>query len=72
MKEDVDAIERNETWELVDLQISCDAFGVKWIYRLKYNHDGSVKKTQSKIGSKRICSTLCCSLFLDIFSCSKV
>ena len=51
MKEDIDAIERNETWELVDLPISCDAIGVKWIYRLKYNLDGSVKKIQSKVCS---------------------
>ena len=29
MKEDIDAIERNETWKFVDLPISCDAIRVK-------------------------------------------
>ena len=31
MKEEIDAIERHETLELVDLPISCDAIGVKLI-----------------------------------------
>ena len=33
MKEEIDVIKSNETWELVDLPISSDAIGVKWIYR---------------------------------------
>ena len=28
MKEEIDAIERSETWELVDLHIAFDAIGV--------------------------------------------
>ena len=34
---------------MVDLLVSCDAIGVKWIYRLKYNPDGSVKKHKSRL-----------------------
>ena len=52
MKEEIDAIERNETWELVDLPISYDAIGLKWIYRLKYNPDGSVKKHKARLVAK--------------------
>ena len=49
----MDAIERNETWELVDLLISRIknySYRVKWTSKLKYNLYGSVKK-QSKVGS---------------------
>ena len=53
MKKHIDAIERNETWELVDLLISCDAIGVKWICRLKYNSDESVKKHKARLVAKR-------------------
>ena len=44
MKEDIDAIKRNETWEWVDLPLSGDAIRVKWIHMLNYNHYESVKK----------------------------
>ena len=53
MKKHIDAIERNGTWESVDLPISCDAIGVKWIYWLKYNSDESVKKHKERLVAKR-------------------
>ena len=53
MKEEIDAIERNETWEFVDLPVSCDAIEVKWINKLKYNPDGSVKKHKVWLVAKR-------------------
>ena len=49
MKEQIDAIERNETWELVNLPISCNAIGVKWIYMLKSNIHGSGKKHKVRL-----------------------
>ena len=52
MKEHIDVIERNETWELVDLTISCDAIGVKWINGLKYNPNGSAKKHKASFVAK--------------------
>ena len=52
MKEEIDAIKRSETWELVDLPISFDAIGVQWIYRLKYNPNGSVKKHKARLVDK--------------------
>ena len=36
MKEEIDANKRNEPWEFLDLLISCDVMGVKWIYSLKF------------------------------------
>ena len=52
MKEDIHAIERNETCELADLPISCDAFGVKCLYTLKYNRDRSNKKHKAILVAK--------------------
>ena len=65
MKEEIDDIERNETWELVDLPISFDEIGVKWIFRLKYNLDRSVKKHKSRLVAKGYAQQYG-------FSCSKV
>ena len=37
---------------MVDLPISCDAIGVKWIYRSKYDSDGNVKKHKARLVAK--------------------
>ena len=35
MDEEIDAIERNNTWNLVDLPEDKNCIGVKWIYKTK-------------------------------------
>ena len=52
MKEEIDSIKRNETPELVDLPISCDAIRLKWLYRLHYNPHGSIKKYIGRLVDK--------------------
>lgn len=42
MDEEMDYIERTETWELVDLSKSKDCIGLKWIYNTKSNAKGKV------------------------------
>ncbi|GAU41877.1 hypothetical protein TSUD_367420 [Trifolium subterraneum] len=37
MNEETESIERNNTWELVDLPHSKKAIGVKWVYKVKMN-----------------------------------
>ena len=37
MDEKIASIERNHTWELVDLPSGRDVTGLKWIYKTKYN-----------------------------------
>ena len=44
MDEEIDAIERNNTWNLVDLPEDKNCIGVKWIYKTKLNADGDVEK----------------------------
>ena len=52
MKQEIVAIEKNETWELVDLPLRKDAIGMKWVYWVKYNADGSVQKCKSRLMAK--------------------
>lgn len=41
MKEEFNALRSNETWELVKPNPSMEIVGNKWVYKLKYNPDGS-------------------------------
>ena len=39
MDEEIDAIERNETWELTELPPKKQVIGVKWVYKTKCKID---------------------------------
>lgn len=49
MDEEINAIERNETWELTDLPDSKDCIGVKWVYKTKRNVEGNVDKYKARL-----------------------
>ena len=40
----IEAIERNDTWELTDLPAEAKKVGVKWVYKTKLNENGEVNK----------------------------
>jgi len=42
MEEEMLTIQRNETWDLVKLPEGKNAIGLKWVFRTKYNADGTV------------------------------
>ena len=44
MDEEIDAIERNNTCDLVDFRDNKNCIGVKWIYKTKLNAHGDVEK----------------------------
>lgn len=52
MDEEIDAISRNETWDLMDLPKGCRAIGVKWIFKLKKNDKGHVLKHKARLVAK--------------------
>ncbi|GJW10024.1 retrovirus-related pol polyprotein from transposon TNT 1-94 [Tanacetum coccineum] len=52
IKEDMQAIERNHTWELVDLLNDKSPIGLKWLFRTKFNTDGSVQKHKARLVAK--------------------
>lgn len=49
MVDDIKAIEKNETWELVDLPEGNNVIGLKWVYCTKYNPDGSIQKNKARL-----------------------
>lgn len=52
MDEEMLAIERNKTWELVELPEGKNVIGLKWVYRTKYNADGEVQKYKARLVAK--------------------
>lgn len=44
MDAEIEAIERNDTWELTDLPAEAKKVGVKWVYKTKLNENGEVDK----------------------------
>ena len=42
MSEELDQIEKNETWELVPRAKDKNVIGTKWVFKNKFNQDGKV------------------------------
>ena len=49
MDEEIECIEKNETWELVDVPKDKDVIIVKWIYKTKQDGDGNVQKHKARM-----------------------
>ncbi|BBN70029.1 transposable element gene [Prunus dulcis] len=52
MEEEIKTIEKNKRWELVDRPQDKEIIGVKWVYKTKFNHDGSIQKHKAKLVAK--------------------
>ena len=52
MKQEIESIESNNTWELTDLPVGCKKIGVKWIYKTKLNEKGEIEKYKAKLVAK--------------------
>ena len=52
MKEELEAIERNKTWELIKLRKKKKAINVIWVFKVKLKPDGSVGKYKAKLVAK--------------------
>ena len=44
MNEEIEALDKNGTWDIVDLPTGKHPIGCKWVYRVKYNSDGSIQR----------------------------
>ncbi|RVW71674.1 Retrovirus-related Pol polyprotein from transposon TNT 1-94 [Vitis vinifera] len=49
MEEELKMIKKNGTWELVDRPKNQKIIGVKWVFRIKYNSDGSANKLKARL-----------------------
>ena len=44
MKEELDALSKNHTWDLVTLPLGKSVVGCKWIYKIKTRSNGSIER----------------------------
>ena len=49
MDEEIECIEKNQTWELVDVPKDKYLIRVKWIYKTKKDDDGNVQKHKERM-----------------------
>ncbi|RVW71560.1 Retrovirus-related Pol polyprotein from transposon TNT 1-94 [Vitis vinifera] len=49
MKAEIDVIERNGTWKLTELPEAMKTISVKWVFRTKFNLDGSIFKHKARL-----------------------
>ncbi|KAH9667511.1 retrovirus-related pol polyprotein from transposon RE1 [Citrus sinensis] len=52
VNEEFDALQRNQTWTLVPSESAAKIVGNKWVYRVKYNPDGSISKYKARLVAK--------------------
>ncbi|KAA3467261.1 Retrovirus-related Pol polyprotein from transposon TNT 1-94 [Gossypium australe] len=52
MEEEIKAIEKNGTWEMVDLPKDKSAIGLKWVFKTKFAADGSLRKHKARLVAK--------------------
>ncbi|KAG7547963.1 Zinc finger CCHC-type [Arabidopsis suecica] len=51
-EDELSSIERFKTWDLVDLPTGAKPIGVKWVFKLKRNSDGSINKYKARLVAK--------------------
>ena len=49
MKEELDALHKTRTWDLVDLPSGKSAIGCKWVYKIKTRSDGIVDHYKARL-----------------------
>ncbi|TQE03722.1 hypothetical protein C1H46_010696 [Malus baccata] len=52
MQQEIEAIEKNDTWELTDLPPGGKTIGVKWVFKTKLNENGEVDKYKAWLVAK--------------------
>jgi len=49
IKNEVESIQKNNTWTLVDLPKGAKPIGCKWIFKKKHHLDGSIEKYKARL-----------------------
>lgn len=49
MEEEIEALNKNQTWNLVPKQENCNPITCKWAYKSKKNSDGVVEKFKAQL-----------------------
>lgn len=51
-QDEIKSIMKNRTWDLVELPAGAKAIGLKWIFKIKRNSDGSINKFKARLVAK--------------------
>lgn len=57
MNEEVKALQKNNTWELVELPRGHKAVGCKWVFTVKHKADGSIENYKARLVAKGFTQT---------------
>lgn len=49
MQAEIQALEQNQTWSMQLLPPGKKALGSKWVYRIKYNYDGTIERFKARL-----------------------
>jgi hypothetical protein len=52
MNEELDQIEKNDTWELVPKPVNKNVIGSKWVYKNKMNEQGNIVRNKARLVCK--------------------
>ena len=52
MDKEIQALENNHTWDVTTLLPGKSPIGCKWVYKVKFNPDGSVERYKARLVAK--------------------
>jgi hypothetical protein len=52
MVEEMDALDKNEAWDIVELLAGRKSVGIKWLFKKKFNSQGKVEKYKARLVAK--------------------
>lgn len=52
MQSEIESIEKNDTWKLVELPTGLKPIGLKWVYKLKRDTSGEIVKHKARLVAK--------------------
>jgi Reverse transcriptase (RNA-dependent DNA polymerase) len=57
MNEELKALEKNDTWDIINLPKNKKLVGCKWVYKIKYNCDGTIERYKARLVAKGFTQT---------------
>jgi hypothetical protein len=52
MFEEMDALDKNEAWDIVEFPTGRKSVGIKWLFKKKFNAQGKVEKYKARLVAK--------------------
>ena len=52
MNEELKTLEQDETWKIVPLPKNKKSVSCKWVYKIKYNSDGTIERYKGRLVAK--------------------